>query len=399
MKRSLNLLFSLILLSFFAISQQVYSLDLRTGSDLNIADTTPATSTETIKENLYLAGVRVNVSNNSPADLTALSSDITLSGKTEGDVSVVGRDVKISGETIGDLRVVGNNIFISGIVRGDTMIVGVNVQIDKSADLQGDVFIVGGQTNIDAQLKTYSKLVSGLVTINGNLSGNSDITTQKLVFGDSADISGSIRYFSPDRFEKTDNSKVEGQISFNQINSIRDSNVFKKVVLSFINFWMLLQFVTTLILSALLVFVFRVSSQKINNYALNNFGISILIGILSLFIIPVVSVILFVSLIGLPLSILLGLITTIVLTLSWSMAGIVLGTLIKKVFTKKDVKEGDEIRTTTEISFHYTTIGVVLLTVLQFVPFVGEVTRLIFFFVAVGAMMYYLYRSIRFNKI
>jgi len=399
MKRSLNLLFSLILLSFFAVSQQVYSLDLRTGSDLNITDTTSATSTEAIKENLYLAGVRINASNNSPADLIALSSDVTLSGTVSEDASVLGRDIKITGETVGDLRVVGNNIFISGTVKGNTVIIGVNVYIDKTADLQGDVFIVGGKTNIDAPIATYSKIVSGLVTINSKISGRSDITTQEIILGDSADITGTLNYFSPERFEKTDNSKVSGKISFNQINSIRDSNIFKKVVLSFINFWMLLQFVTTLILSALLVFVFRVSSQKINNYALNNFGISILIGIFSLLVIPVVSVILFVSLIGLPLSVLLGLITTIILTLSWSMAGIVLGTLIKKVFTKKDVKEGDEIKTTTEISFHYTTIGVVLLTVLQFVPFVGEVTRLIFFFVAVGAMMHYLYKSIRFNKI
>ena len=71
------------------------------------------------------------------------------------------------------------------------------------------------------------------------------------------------------------------------------------------------------------------------------------------------------------------------------MAGIILGTLIHRLIKKADH---------TEINFQNTTIGVIILTVLQFVPVLGEITRLVFLVVAIGAIVNYLYQGIRFRK-
>ena len=74
------------------------------------------------------------------------------------------------------------------------------------------------------------------------------------------------------------------------------------------------------------------------------------------------------------------------LIITTSVASIAVGALIKRAFSKEDVLE---------VSFSTASIGVVILTLLQFVPFVGEVTRFVFFMAAFGAIWKYIYSQIR----
>lgn len=372
-----------VLAIFSALPNSAFALDLKTGSQINIIPE------EEISGNLYVAGGQSKVEGKIDGDLSLVSSFSNISGVIEDDLTLAGRQVDFTGEVKGDLRIIGGEVFIKGKVHGDTVIVSGDIHIEDKAELLGDILIVGGKVNVSAPINNYAKIVSGHISINDSINSSVDFTTQQLVLGENSEINGTLRYFSPSKLQQSLSASINGEVQYNQISSFRDSNIFKKVVLSFINFWILLRFVTSLLLAFLLVFIFKVFSQRVNDYAIENFGSSLLTGILFLILLPISTIILFVSLIGFPVAIILILVFIFVLTISSAIAGIILGTLIHRLIKRNEH---------TEINFQNTTVGVILLTVLQFVPFLGDITRMVFYFVAVGSIANYLYRSIRFRK-
>jgi hypothetical protein len=82
-----------------------------------------------------------------------------------------------------------------------------------------------------------------------------------------------------------------------------------------------------------------------------------------------------------------------ILIISGAISGIVLGALIKKVFKKG--KDGDGF----EISFQTATLGVILLAIVQFVPYIGELSRFVFYVVSVGAVAHSVYMNIRWRGV
>lgn len=382
-----RILLGFFLLPTFIVPSFVYALDLRTGSDISVPF---VESDENRSENnIYIVSGNSHTEDKIKGDLSVLSGETTISGVIEKDLLVGAGKVTLTGEVFGDVRLAGGDVIIKGIVHGDTVVLGGDVRIEDGSDLRGDILIAGGRVFVDAPITSFLKIVGGHITINDKLSGNTEITTQQLIFTDKAEVSGTLLYFSPTSARQNEDTVLSGEINFNQINSITDSTVFKKVVLNFINFWVLLQFVTTLLISFLLVYIFKVFSQEVSDYALNSFWKSILFGILSIVLIPIISIIFFISLIALPISIMLMLTLTFMFVLAYSVAGIIVGMLIHKV-----MKKGED----PTVSFQSATIGVILLTVLQFVPYIGDLTRFIFFIIAIGTMSHYIYRHIRFNK-
>lgn len=382
--KSFRFSFIVFVLAIFSIlPNSAFALDLKTGSQISVSPE------EEIAGNLYVAGGQSKVDGKINGDLSLVSSFSNISGVVEDDLTLAGRQIDFTGEVKGDLRIVGGEVFIKGKVHGDTVIVSGDIHIENTAELLGDILIVGGKVYISAPLNNHAKIVSGHVTMNGLMNSSLEITTQQLVFGENSVMNGNLRYFSPSKLQQSLSAVVNGEVQYNQISSFRDSNIFKKVVLSFINFWILLRFVTTLLLAFLLVFVFKVFSQRVNDYGIEHFGKSLITGILSILLVPLVTLVLFISLIGFPLAIIVAISFIFILTISSAIAGIILGTLIHRMVKKTEH---------TEINFQNTTVGVILLTVLQFVPFLGDITRMVFYVVAVGSIANYLYKSIRFRK-
>jgi len=345
---------------------------------------------EKFDQNLYIGANKSDISSEVNGDLSVVSNITTLRANVSEDATVAGRIVNVYGTVKGDLRVAGGKIFINGTVDGDLVAVGGVVHVTDEAQINGDAILLGGRVIIDGPTAGFLKIISGQVTINNTLSGNAQITTQDMIFGSRANITGNIDYFAPQKGIEESGSDLNGIITFNQIDSIRDNSLVKQAILSFINFWILLRFVTVLILSFILIYIFRVFSQKTTEYAIHHFGKSLLFGFLFLIILPIISAIFLISLIALPLGILFLLAYFFFLIISSAVSGIVVGTLISKVIWKKD---------NFEINFRSATIGVILLTLVQFVPIFGEITRALFFLVALGAVSNYIYMNIRWRDV
>ncbi len=332
-------------------------------------------------ENLYIGAVKSIVEGNLSEDLVIFGGEVKVTGNITGDVFLLGGKIDFSGKTFGDLRIVGGNVSISGEVVGDVLVLGGEVNILPGAVINKEIFAVGGSIIIENNSSAEIKMIGGKVFINGELSGASEITTQNLQISSNAKISGTFSYYAPNKINESVATAISGQMKFNEIDAIRDSGFIKKILLSFISFWYLLRFITTLILAFILVYVFKVFSQEVVDLARNSFWKSFLTGFLVIFFAPLLIVVSFISLVALPIGFLFMIAMTFITVISPAVSGIFVGNLLKKKFgDNQDVG----------VDFQGATFGVVALTGLQFVPVVGNWLIVLFTITSLGAICRYI---------
>lgn len=367
--------------ALFSFAFPIYGADaaqIQFNTDLNL-------NNATVTENYYAVGGNLNINANFEKDLFVAGGSITIEGEVQGDAIVIGGELNLQNKIDGDLRVVGGTVNISGTVIGDLVVLGGHVNLKEGSNIEGQTILIGGEIFQDAELKNSTNIIAGSVNLNNKISSDTSVTTQRIVFDSKTNIEGSLKYYAPQKATEKDGSKTDGTIIYNEIKTIRETGIVKSAVINFINFWLLLRFVTTLIVAFILVQLFKVFSQSVNDIALKSFVKSFFLGLLALFVTPVVITILLISLIGMPIGFVLLLFYILIITLSGAVSGIVVGSLIANMLGKaKDNK----------INFQHTVLGIVLLTVLQFIDFLGDVTILIFLLVSIGAMYRFFYRSI-----
>jgi hypothetical protein len=368
-------LFRVFVITLLFLPLGVLAFNFKTGSELNINNQDNST------ENLYLFGGRVNFDDQMEKDLFVVSGEGNLKGKFLEDVEVIALQLNLSGNIENDARLFGGEININSETQKDLFVVAGKVNINESAVLNGKTMIIAGEVNLNGKVNNDIKIISARTYINGELNGNTEITTQQLMIFGNSNISNKFNYFSPQKASIDSNSKIEGEVKFNQIEKINENSQFKKVVLNVIIFWTVIKFLASLFIALILVFVFKVFSQKVGQIALNFSFKAFFSGLLSIILIPIICIILFASLFAIPISIILFFFYLILWILTSSMAGMILGLYIKKQKTKNANK--------TEIDFNYSTIGIVILTFLSFIPWIGDVLRVIFIPLSFGAMILY----------
>lgn len=335
-------------------------------------------------ENLYVGAGRSNISSFVEADLTIISGESVISNEVTGDVSVVGGGIDFIGKVEGDLRIIGGSVSVSGEVGGDLLVVGGDVFVSKNAKLSNDILLVGGKINFEGASPEKIKIVAGEVYINGELNGQSEITAQSLMIDSSSIINGNFSYYSPQKFIQNDGAQIWASVNYNKINTLRDTGLIKKTIVNFLNFWLLLRFITTLIIAFILIYVFRVFVVEVNKIISNSFWKSLLAGFLTTILLPILFVFLIITLVALPIGFLLMLTFIFLMILSPAISGIFLGSLLRKWFGKKEFI----------VDFHSATVGVVVYTLLQFIPIIGDLLRFVLILTALGATVRYLRVSI-----
>ncbi len=371
MKRAILIL----ILSIFVIPSLVFGATTRTQSEITIS------ANEKFQENSYFFATKNNIAGEYSGDLFLAGLENNFTGKVSNDLFVAGAKSSIAGEVNGDLRVISGEVNIRGKVIGDLVVVGGNVNLIDGAEIKGDLILIGGRVYQNATLVNKSKIMGGSVFLNNQINSPTEITAQKITAQSKTKINSPITYYSPNQIIKDSGSEINNVVTYNQISNFKDTSLVKRTLINVLNFWILLKFITTLVISFILVFVFRFFTQKTVDLAIENFWKNTLYGILISFLTPLVLMILILSLIGLPIGFLLMMIYIVLITISVSIASIIIGVLIKKLAFKTD---------DSRVDFKVASIGVVIMTLISFVPFLGDMTKLIFDFAALGAIMFYL---------
>lgn len=328
-------------------------------------------------ENLYTAGNIVSINNNIKKDLVVAGNIITINGDIEDDLIVAGGTIIIKGNVGGTVRVAGGNLIIEGNIGEDLIIAGGNISISRNSIVQGDLVLGGGNVSIDGKIMGDAKLGGGQITINNEIGGEVNAKIDKLVLASQAKINGNLIYKSPKEAEMNNGAVVIGEINFTQVEAVSRDGWNKSRILGIISAWFLLKMLMFLTAGFVLFYLLKNYTDQVVKESFSKFWPSLGFGFAVLFLMPILSIILFITIIGLWLGILVLLAYILMLILSMILAPIIFGAWLIKIWKKQDM---------IEISWQTVVLGVVVFCFIKLIPFVGWIFGLIFILLALGSL-------------
>lgn len=323
-------------------------------------ETASIPASTTVNDDQYLMGGTVTAAGSFMRDLVAAGGTLIVSGAATGDLMLAGGTVTVTGDVGDDLRAAGGTLVLIGGIEGDLVAAGGQVSVGGTG-IGGDVAIVGGEVTIDAP-------VAGNVTIHAD----------KVVLGEHAAIAGDLSYTASNEATVAGSATVAGHTTYKKSEAVRGARVAGAAgIAALVGVATLVKLVITLVGALALAYFFRRFAVATVAVAATRVWVEIGRGLVVMIVLPVASIILLVTLIGLSVGA-LGLIAFAALMLVTSlMAPVVLGAFVHKRIWKSPEHVVDW-RTIVLGTFLYFAIGLI--------PVIGWVVNLAIFLLTLGAI-------------
>ncbi|OGD63736.1 hypothetical protein A2160_03605 [Candidatus Beckwithbacteria bacterium RBG_13_42_9] len=289
--------------------------------------------------------------------------------------------------SIGGLNFKASKIIdINDEVQGDLYVVGQSVKV--SAPVHGDLLIAGGKVVVSGPVDQNLRVVGGQVEVSGSVGRNATIVGGQVILADTARIAGNLALVAK---EATISSKafVAGESYIKtapkkQVERFKFENLMPqlaKVAVGGLIALLILKLLSTLASGLLLTAIFSKCLRQMLIKSRGQAGNSLLWGLVASIVVPLVALFAFLTLIGIPLSLILF----ASLAIGWYI-GRLIGIslvgfwLIEKLSQSKDVAK--------ELNLYLAfLLGLVIFTILEFVPFVGWLIQLLLTWIGLGVLV------------
>ncbi len=337
------------LLFVFLLSFPVSALYIRTGGEVVIAEGT------IIDDNLFAAADEITVSGHIKGDAICLGADITIDGKVDGSIIAAGGDVIVSG-TARNVFVVGGDVSIAGVVKNDLLAGCGQLITGKKSRIGKDAFVGCGNARIAG--KIYRDLWVGAGTM-------------KIAPG--ALIKGKLDY-SAENVDISENTQIFGAITSYARPELgrQAAKFFAGVALT----CKIVSLLAALILGILIIIFFPNQVKMVASAMLNKFWRNLGWGIVWLIVTPVIALLLFMTLIGIPLGVLLSFLYLFGIYTAGIFISVVIG---KAIFDRLG---------RTKISLIWSLLlGLIIYNLIGLIPLLGGLIKFVLFLWAFGALV------------
>jgi cytoskeletal protein CcmA (bactofilin family) len=356
----------LAMLTALAIIAPVAAAEFVTGDNPRI----PASTT--LDDDLYLAGDQAIIAGTVTGDALVASRNLDLSGTVERSLAVAANEAVISGDVGHAVRAAVNELRITGNVGGDLVAFASSIVVEPGATIAGDLIAAGGDVDMQGEVGGDLRLSAGTVFINGPVDGDVDVTVDNLELGPQARVTGDLEYASDSEADIDPQAQVTGNIDREDPEARSLDNAAGSVGGGAIG--ELFRLLAALVAGLVVVLVMPRATVSVAESVRRRTGPSILLGLILLFAVPIATIILMVTVIGIPI----GLISLATYLILLYLSQVFVGTAIGRWILPRSW--GDDGRGFNLLAM---ALGVILLGALRLVP----VPTVDFLIAAVTAML------------
>jgi hypothetical protein len=330
-------------------------------------DSVVVSTDQVVESDFYALGSTVVHTGRVVGDMYAVGGTVTAQGQVETDLTALGVRVDVDGAIGDDVRVIGGETHIAGTVGGDVFVIGGMLTVLPSATIEGDVYFFGGEGEINGAVGGSVLGQAERLRIDAPVGALVDVTTrQGLTLGARADISGDVTYRSTRELVRAPDAVIGGELIAQTLMVAEDSFSLTE---------RLLPTLVMLFGSLVLYLVGRSFISAVVSRALTRSLRAAFVGAGLLFAGPIVAVFLVATVLGLVVG-LSGLgVLLVFMTLSYSIAPMVLGVLLWHLGGGSDALQPFAIL-----------LGVCVLQLLLLIPGVGWLVIFALTVIAAGAL-------------
>lgn len=376
MKKILQTLFTLVLGVF------LLSAPLTVMADNDPANVTVA-APDIIDGNFIRFGSNIKIDGAINGDVFVAGSNIEINGPVAGDVIALGSNIKINNAVGGSVRAIAPNVEINGEIERNVWLLSTNVAYGESASTGWDLDVISSVVDIKGKILGNAKIHADQVTLAGVITKNADFAlgrSGKLTIESNGLVSGDLIYRANDQsqLEIKDGGKVAGATERKDVESISGidwkktfnaANLFFQTIL-FFGLLVIGVIIMSLVPKIMLEFseVFEKSPAKSLGW-----GLLYLIGV------PIVSLILFCTIIGMPLAVILMIGFIISIYLAKILVGFGIGLWLFNKIKGESKYRGSLIWPMV--------VGLIIMMIIGMIPVIGWAIKFLTVLWALGALL------------
>jgi cytoskeletal protein CcmA (bactofilin family) len=363
----------------------------------------PAVATEnsmsTSNRNMYRTGGSVRLASPVKGDFYAAGGRVTIEQTVAGDATLAGGSVDVRASIGDDLRAAGGDINIESSIGGELYAFGGNIALRSTATVADSVTLYAGNITIEGKLKGPLKVYAQKVVLNGEVAKDVELNAQEIELGSMARLSGALRYPSNAQFKTAEGAVIGGSITRGDaMNGRPDTHrdrewhgqmmgtgsswpgIVASTAASF--FGMLAAF-------ALFLLVFTGFSTRASNRISTTPGAALAAGLAIFLGTPMLAMLLFITLIGIPLALALMMLFPVLLFIGCLVGIFALAQRLQRVIQKTP---GSSSRSAV-IGFF--ALALLLVLLIGSLPIVGSLTVVVLVLLGTGACALELYQQLQ----
>ncbi len=337
----------ILVLTTFTLPFVASASDIRSGTSVDIRQN------ERVTDDLYLSAGSVIIAGTVERDASIATGRARITGTIAGSVVLVSGRADIPGTVGGSLRIAGGTVEVGGDVGGDLVVLGGRVTIPSGGSIGGDLIVAGGVVDLRGAVAGDVRGVAVSTTIGGTVGGDVMVETSRLSVTGSARITGDVRYLTAADASISSAARITGTTE-----RVGQAPWESSASGTGRAFGPSLRTVWALIAGVIIIAI----APRLAD-AIGRNGCAVLraigVGLLALIVVPIVTVVLIASMIGLPIGVIgIGAFIAI-LYLTQVFVGLAIGRFI----LPNRWNDGSR-------GFHLLamTIGVIILAALNFIP-------------------------------
>lgn len=325
----------------------------------------------------FAAGGTIKISGVVTGNVFVFGSQVLVDGKIGGDLVAAGGSLNIAGEVGKNARLMGGQVQLNGIIHGNATVVGGNIELFSQAQIKGKASLTGSVVNVGGHIEKNLTLRASDSFFSGTIGGNVKAHTNHLHLGPQAQIEGDLQYTGEEEALIEEGGKVGGIKSYQTSSAARFFHgEGKKVVLFFSHFMalfmnFLFSFVVGIIFLKGLSHRLKIILEVFQKKPWKAFWT----GLLATILLPIVCLILFITILGLPFALAL---------IGFSVLTFYSAKVFPIIWISNWISPKVRLRKNTIWVFF---LGLVLFFLIIEIPFVGGVISLMTTFLGIGALV------------
>jgi cytoskeletal protein CcmA (bactofilin family) len=322
----------------------------------------------TTNKTIYQVGRDVVITGTVNGDVFCAGQTVNVDATVNGDVICAAQTVTVNGTVNGNVRLAGQTVNLGADVKRAASLAGQDVTVQNNARIGSDLSLAANTANVDGRVGRDISGATHTLILTNTVGRNVDARVAKLELQSSAVINGNLTYTAPVTTDLHNaGGKVLGSQTFhkapNNKHAMRWGAWFA---------WHVYVSVALAVLSLVLVAVFPRAINRWNKQAESHFWPALGVGFVSMFVVPLIIVALFISLVGIPLGILV--------LLSW-LAAMLLTAPLAAYYVGSRITPSEKRIPLVML------VGVVVLAVVCQIPFLGWVVTVIAYWLGLGVVL------------
>jgi cytoskeletal protein CcmA (bactofilin family) len=309
-------------------------------------------------------------------DVAAAGDNVTADGATGDHFFLAGDDISFLNSTVHDLFAAGADIdLVSGEVSDDVIAAGGRIRVAHDARVNGDVIVAGGDIRLDGPIGGEVRAAGRKIYIDGVVTGDVYVDGQTITIGPDAHIQGAFTHRG-----RSVTISQQAQIDGRTIARTPRPEIDMRPLRA-LGVWAGASALFGLMLLAIIIAVafprlMNDSAQSLRERPLSMLGLGLAIAILT----PMLCVILFVTLIGMPLAFVVGL----AFALLWPLA--LAGAAYGASMWIRVRRNADAPAPSAGARALWAGLGAIVLILIGLLPVIGMLAWWLAYFVGLGAV-------------